>query len=124
MKRFANDHVASLKLSKEGQADKKRGNFKAAYSAEALCLICGSANHDPRQCRMLTTALADYKSKHLLKGKLSRGVGGSRNHTLSEAFIGLDYRHAINKVNLTTTLTLTGTPLGSLPTSAPASLTA
>jgi len=33
------------------------------------------------------------------------------------------YRHAINKVNLTTTLTLTGTPLGSLPTRSPTSLT-
>lgn len=67
MKRFATDHVASLKLNKEGHADKKRGHFKAVYSAEALCWIRSSANHDPRQYRMLTTALADYKSKHLHK---------------------------------------------------------
>jgi hypothetical protein len=57
-----------------------RGHFKAAYSAEALCWICGSTNHDPRQCKMLTSALADYRSKHLHKGS-PRGSGGPRNHT-------------------------------------------
>ena len=44
IKLFAGDHVASLKLIQEGQANKKRGHFKAAYSAEALCWICGSVN--------------------------------------------------------------------------------
>jgi len=78
--RFAGDHVALQKLLHEGQANKKRGHFKAAFSAETLCWICGSANHDPRHCKMVTTALADYKSKHLHKGS-SRGGAGSRNHT-------------------------------------------
>jgi hypothetical protein len=44
IKLFAGDHVASLKLIQERQANKKRGHFKAAYSAEALCWICGSVN--------------------------------------------------------------------------------
>jgi hypothetical protein len=41
IKRFATDHVASLHLTKEGHADKKRRHFQAAsrYSAEALCCI-------------------------------------------------------------------------------------
>ena len=74
--RFATQHVASQKLTGVRQG----GHFKAAYSVEALCWICGSANHDPRQCKMLTSALADYRSKHLLKGS-PRGGGGPRNHT-------------------------------------------
>lgn len=80
LKRFAGDHVASKNLLHDGPAHKTRGHFKAAYSAEALCWICGSANHDPRQCKMLTSALADYRSKHLHKGSL-RGGGEPRNHT-------------------------------------------
>jgi len=72
IKRFAGDHVVSQKLLHEGQANKNRGHFKTAYSAEVLCWICSSANHDPRQCKMLTSALADYRSKHLHKGS-SRG---------------------------------------------------
>jgi hypothetical protein len=79
LKRFAGDHVASKNLLHDGPAHKTRGHFKAAYSAEALCWICGSANHDPRQCKMLTSALADYRSKHLHKGS-SRGGGGFRNN--------------------------------------------
>jgi hypothetical protein len=43
---FATKHVASKKLTGVRQG----GHFKAAYSAEALCWVCGSANHDPRQC--------------------------------------------------------------------------
>ncbi len=76
-KRFAGDHVASTKLLQDRPAP-KRGHFKTAYSAEALCWVCGSASHDPRDCKMLTSALADYKSKHLHKGN-SRGNG--RNFT-------------------------------------------
>jgi hypothetical protein len=79
IKRFAGDHVASKNLLNDGPVPKSRGHFKAAYSAEALCWICGSANHDPRQCKMLTSALADYRSKHLHKGS-SRGGGGFRNN--------------------------------------------
>jgi len=77
IKRFARDHVVSQKLLHERQA-KKRGHFKDAYSIETLCWICGSASHDPRQCKMLTSALADYRSKHLHKGN-SRGGGGFLN---------------------------------------------
>ena len=77
IKRFARDHVVSQKLLHERQA-KKRGHFKDAYSIETLCWICGSASHDPRQCKMLTSALADYRSKHLYKGN-SRGGGGFLN---------------------------------------------
>jgi hypothetical protein len=59
--RFATQHVDSQKLTGVHQG----GHFKAAYSAEALCWVCCSANHDPRQCKMLNSALAEYKSKHL-----------------------------------------------------------
>jgi hypothetical protein len=68
IKRFAVDHVASNKLLPDGPATKSRGHFKTVYSAEALCWVCGSASHDPRDCKMLTSALADYRSKHLHKG--------------------------------------------------------
>jgi len=68
IKRFAADHVASKKLLPDGPATKSRGHFKTVYSAEALCWVCGSASHDPRDCKMLTSALADYRSKHLHKG--------------------------------------------------------
>ena len=68
IKRFAGDHVASKKLLPDGPATKSRGHFKTVYSAEALCWVCGSASHDPRDCKMLTSALADYRSKHLHKG--------------------------------------------------------
>jgi hypothetical protein len=78
LKRFAGDHVASKKLLHDGPAPKSRGHFKTVYSVEALCWVCGSASHDPRDCKMLTSALADYKSKHLHKGS-SRG--GRRNYT-------------------------------------------
>jgi hypothetical protein len=78
IKRFAGDHVASKKLLHDGPVTKSRGHFKTVYSTEALCWVCGSASHDPRDCKMLTSALADYKSKHLHKGK-SRGNG--RNFT-------------------------------------------
>jgi hypothetical protein len=60
--RFATQHVASQKLTGVRQGS----HFKAAYSAEALCWVCGSANHDPRQCKMLNSALADYKSQEPL----------------------------------------------------------
>ena len=76
-KRFAGDHVASTKLLQDRPAP-KRGHFKTAYSAEALCWVCGSSSHDPRDCKMITSVLADYKSKHLHKGN-SRGNG--RNYT-------------------------------------------
>ena len=76
-KRFAGGHVASTKLLQDRPAP-KRGHFKTAYSAEALCWVCGSASHDLCDCKMLTSALADYKSKHLHKGN-SRGNG--RNFT-------------------------------------------
>jgi len=76
-KRFAGDHVASTKLLQDRPAP-KRGHFKTAYSAEALCWVCGSSSHDPRDCKMITSVLADYKSKHLHKGN-SRGNG--RNFT-------------------------------------------
>jgi hypothetical protein len=68
LKRFAGDHVASIKLVQDKFPASKRGHFKTAYSAEALCWVCGSASHDPRDCKMLTSALADYRSKHLHKG--------------------------------------------------------
>jgi hypothetical protein len=73
--RFATKHVASKKLTGVRQG----GHFKAAYSAEALCWVCGSANHDPRHCKMLNSALTDYKSKHLHGKGTSRGnPSGSR----------------------------------------------
>jgi hypothetical protein len=73
--RFATKHVASKKLTGVRQG----GHFKAAYPAEALCWVCGSANHDPRQRKMLNLALADYKSKHLHgKGTPRGGPGSSR----------------------------------------------
>jgi hypothetical protein len=72
--RFATKHVASKKLTGVRQG----GHFKAAYSAEALCWVCGSANHDLRQCKMLNSALTDYKSKHLHgKGTPCGGPGSS-----------------------------------------------
>jgi len=55
-KRFAGDHVASTKLLQDRPAP-KRGHFKTVYSAEALCWVCGSASHDPRDCKMLTSVL-------------------------------------------------------------------
>jgi hypothetical protein len=78
IKRFAGDHVASKKLLQEGPVTKSRGHFKTVYSAEALCWVCSSASHDPRDSKMLTSVLADYKSKHLHKGN-SRSNG--RNFT-------------------------------------------
>jgi hypothetical protein len=68
IKRFAGDHVASKKLLQDGPATKSRGHFKTAYSAEHLCWACGAASHDARDCKMLNTALADYRSKYLHKG--------------------------------------------------------
>ena len=80
IKRFAGDYVASKKLLQDGPATKSRGHFKSVYSAEHLCWACGSTSHDPRDCKMLNTALTDYRSKHLHKGS-SRGRGGPHNHT-------------------------------------------
>ena len=79
IKRFAGDYTASKKLLQDGPATKSRGHFKAVYSAEALCWVCGSANHDPRDCKMLNSALTDYRSKYLHKGS-SRGDGRPRNN--------------------------------------------
>jgi hypothetical protein len=73
--RFAMKHVASKKLTGVRQG----GHFNAAYSAEVLCWVCGSANHDPHQCKMLNSVLSDYKSKHLhVKGTPRGGSGSSR----------------------------------------------
>ena len=77
IKCFTGDHVASKKLLHDGPALKSKGHFKTVYSAEALCWVCGSARHDPRDCKILTSALDDYKSKYLHKG--SSRVGG-RNY--------------------------------------------
>ena len=63
IKRFAGDYIASKKFLQDGPATKSRGHFKTVYSAEHLCWACGSASHDARDCKMLNTALADYRSK-------------------------------------------------------------
>jgi hypothetical protein len=62
LKRFAGDHVASKKLLHDGPVPKSKGHFKTVYSAEALCWVCGSTNHDPRDCKMLTSARASARS--------------------------------------------------------------
>jgi hypothetical protein len=96
--RFATQHVASQKLTGVRQASQKPtgvrqgGHFKAAYSAEALCWVCGSANHDPRQCKMLNSALADYKSKHLHGKGTSRGGPGSSRIARGGSFRGSSSR--------------------------------
>jgi hypothetical protein len=96
--RFATQHVASQKLTGVRQASQKPtgvrqgGHFKAAYSAEALCWVCGSANHDPRQCKMLNSALADYKSKHLHGKGTSRGSPGSSRIARGGSFRGSSSR--------------------------------
>ena len=86
--RFATQHVASQKLTGVRQG----GHFKAAYSAEALCWVCGSANHDPRQCKMLNSALADYRSKHLHGKGTSRGGPGSSRIARGGSFRGSSTR--------------------------------
>ena len=77
IKRFAGDYIASKKFLQDGPATKSRGHFKTVYSAEHLCWACGSASHDARDCKMLNTALADYRSKYLGS---SRGDAGPRNN--------------------------------------------
>ena len=55
IERFTTQHVATVKLT--GQTDRPRGHFMAAFSAEALCWVCGSPNHNPRRCKMRHTTL-------------------------------------------------------------------
>ena len=55
IKRFATQHVAIVELT--GQTDRPRGHFKTAFSAETLCWVCGSPNHNPRKFKMLHTIL-------------------------------------------------------------------
>ena len=86
--RFATKHVASKKLTGVRQV----GHFKSAYSAESLCWVCGSANHDPRQCKMLNSALADYKSKHLHGNGTPRGGSGSSRIARDASFRGSSSR--------------------------------
>jgi hypothetical protein len=96
--RFAKQHVASQKLTGVRQASQKLtgvrqgGHFKAAYSAEALCWVCGSANHDTRQCKMLNSALADYKSKHLHGKGTSRGGSDNSRIARGSSFRGSSTR--------------------------------
>lgn len=68
-KKKAIEFMASTKYT----GDRGKGkHFKAAYSAEALCWVCGSGNHNPRDCKMLNSALQDYRSKHLHGGRTKR----------------------------------------------------
>ena len=72
IKRFAQDYVDAQKLGKGGK------HSTSVFSAAALCWICGGAGHDAQQCKMLQTALADYRSKHLHKGPPRFGGSSSK----------------------------------------------
>ena len=73
IRRFAQDFVDAEKLGKAHKDnDRKHGkggkHLTSVFSASALCWICGGSGHDVKQCKMLETALRDYRSKHLHKG--------------------------------------------------------
>ena len=84
IRRFAQDFIDAQKLgvSKGGK------HSTSVFSAAALCWICGGTGHDAKQCKMLETALRDYRSKHLHKssprpsssssGKPKHGHQGAR----------------------------------------------
>ena len=112
IKRFAGDHVASKKLLHDGPVTKSRGHFKTVYSAETLFWVCGSASHDPRDCKMLTSALADYKSNTFTRATLA-SMDATSLHAAAHLAAG-DLLHATTRVEGTTATTtrVAGTTAG------------
>ena len=105
IKCFDGDHVVSKKLLQDGPVTKSRGHFKTVYSAEALCWACGSDSHDPRDCKMLTSALADYRSKHLHKGRPVVAEGSATTTRADALLVVGDLLHATTRVENTTAIT-------------------
>ena len=63
IRRFGQAFIDAQKLGA-----RKGGKYSTSvFSAAALCWICGGTGHDAKQCKMLETALRDYRHKHLHK---------------------------------------------------------
>ena len=63
IRRFGQAFIDAQKLG----ARKGGKHSTSVFSAAALCWICGGTGHDAKQCKMLETALRDYRHKHLHK---------------------------------------------------------
>ena len=63
MRRFGSDIANAQKLFAAPPGTKK--HFNQIYSAAAICWCCQGTGHDAKDCKMLQTALADYRNKHL-----------------------------------------------------------
>ena len=61
IRRFGQAFIDAQKLG----ATKPGKHSTSVFSAAALCWICGGTGHDAKQCKMLATALQDYRHKHL-----------------------------------------------------------
>ena len=61
IRRFGQAFIDAQKLG----ARKSGKHSTSVFSAAALCWICGGTGHDAKQCKMLETALRDYRHKHL-----------------------------------------------------------
>ena len=86
IRRFGQAFIDAQKLGA-----RNAGKYSTSvFSAAALCWICGGTGHDAKQCKMLETALRDYRHKHLHKtsprpsgsssSKPKHGHQGARGH--------------------------------------------
>ena len=66
MRRFGSD-LANAQAQKLLSAPPSKKHYKQVFSAEQMAKICWNCNgnHDAQNCKMLQSALADYRNKHL-----------------------------------------------------------